>query len=85
MAKLSAKKIAVAFYEETHGKTPAETEKIISGLVKFLAKKNALKLSSKVIAEYEKYHDKMAGVARVDVKSARALTDGMKKVIEVWA
>lgn len=85
MAKLSAKKIAIAFYEETHGKTQAEAEKIIRGLVKFLAKKNAIKLSGKVIDEYGKYYDKMAGVARVDVKSARVLTDGMKKIIEAWA
>lgn len=85
MPKLSAKKIAIALYEETHGKTAADAEKIIRGLVKFLARKNAFRLADKIVAEYGKYHDKMNGVARLDVKSARALTGEMKKTIEAWA
>jgi len=85
MPKLSAKKIAIALYEETHGKTQADAEKIIRGLVKFLARKNAFRLSDKIVEEYGKYHDKMDGIARLDVKSARALTAEMKKTIEVWA
>jgi len=83
--KLSPKKLAIALYETTHEKPQVEADRVIVGLVKFLAKKNAFKLSDKIIAEYGKYHDKMAGVASLDVKSARALTDGMRKVIESWA
>ena len=83
--KLSPKKLAVALYEATRDKSQAETDKIIVGLVKFLAKKNAFRLSDKIIEEYGKYHDKMAGIARIDVKSARALTAEMKKTIEAWA
>ncbi|MEK7211898.1 MAG: F0F1 ATP synthase subunit delta [Patescibacteria group bacterium] len=85
MPKLSAKKIAIAFYEETRGKTQEDAEKTIRGLVRFLAKKNAFKLSDKIIVEYEKYHNKMADVVKLDVKSARSLTGEMKKVIESWA
>ena len=83
--KLSAKKLAIALYEVTNDKPRAEADLVIAGLVKFLAKKNAFKLSDKIIAEYGKYHDKMSGTARVDVKSARALTESFREIIKDWA
>lgn len=82
--KISNKQFAEALFETTKGLKGEKLNEALRQFVLLLVKYHKLKQGSRIIAEFEKYAKKQAGVVEIEITSARKLSeitlDHIKKV-----
>ena len=75
MKKLSIKDYARSLYQASHGLKGAELAGVIKNFVELLARKQLLKKSEAIIAEFIAYAKQQEGIVDIEVTSARELDD----------
>ena len=73
--KFSNKQYAEALYEITTTFSGSQLTDALKKFVTILAGNQKLKQASNIIAEFEKYAKKQAGIVEIEVKSARKLDE----------
>ena len=81
MKKISAKKYAISLYEATEGFSKKQLSEVISNFVKILIKNNDIKLTNKISEEFDKYFNLQKGIEKVEISTAKELTEVEKKEI----
>lgn len=75
MKKISTKQFATALYEITVGLHGEKLHEALGQFVLLLVKYHKLKQGARIIAEFEKYAKKQAGVVEIEITSARKLSE----------
>lgn len=75
MKKITTKQFAVALYEITAGLHGEKLHEALRQFVLLLVKYHKLKQGSRIIAEFEKYAKKQAGIMEIEITSARKLSE----------
>lgn len=73
MARNTVHDYAVGLYEATKNASPADLSVILKDFVAYLFKERKLRLSTQIIAEFERYAKKQAGIVSITITSAHAL------------
>lgn len=73
MAKVSIHDYAKALFEVTNGLKGEALQQALKVFAVFLYKKNILKRAQRIIAAYEEYAKKRAGVATIAITTAREI------------
>ena len=73
--KISNKQFAEALFAVTDGLKGEKLNEALRQFVLLLVKYHKLKQGSRIIAEFEKYAKKQAGVIEIEITSARKLSD----------
>ncbi len=79
--KISSKQLAHTLYDLTDGKSEGETKKSVGCFVEFLIKSRKLKLAGKISDQFSQIYDKQHGIVRVEVTSAKKLSEEIMKEI----
>lgn len=75
MKKITTKQFASALYEITDGLKGEKLNEALRQFVLLLVKYHKLKQGARIIAEFEKYAKKKAGVVEIEITSAHKLSD----------
>lgn len=79
--RITSKQYAQTLYDLTDGKSEAETKKSVGYFVEFLVKSRKLKLAEKISEQFSHIYNKRHGIAKVEVTSARKLSEEITKEI----
>ncbi|MEA2088416.1 MAG: ATP synthase F1 subunit delta [Patescibacteria group bacterium] len=71
--KITSKQYALSLYKLVQNRDEKEINFVLKNFVNVLAKNSDLKLSKKIITEFEKFCDEADGTAKIDVISVKKL------------
>lgn len=80
--KITAKQYGQTLYDLTDGKSKSEIEKYVGNFTELLVKNRKLKLAKKIIDQFSQIYNKQHGIVRVEVISARKLSEETTKEIK---
>lgn len=75
MKKVSNRQLAQALYEVTRGAKGEQLHKAIAEFAKLLVRAHKISRADNIIAEFEKYSKKQAGIMEISVQSARKIDE----------
>ncbi len=84
MKKITNKQFAQALYEAAKDLKGAQLKEAVKQFVLLLVRQHKFRQAGRIIAEFEKYAKKQAGIAEIKISSAKklnkAILSGIKKI-----
>lgn len=80
--RATAKQYAKVLYDLTAGKSSADIQKSVADFARHIYKERKLKLSGKIIEQFEKIYNQKNGVVEAEVVTAEKLSEAIEKKVK---